>query len=149
VAGGSKYYPPASISKAFEVKYVKDMATPGGFDSDSEHVSTWQKVRSDVQKLVELQRVSQGVQTKSEIDPSARPHCHLVIVTHHDPFRCLPHRAEDPEETKTRDDSHGDQPPYPEQFAQLVQNCADLGIHVWHYHPAKVYCDNQIEYVTR
>jgi len=146
IAGGSKYFPPSAVSKAFEVKYVKDMATPGGFDDPSDpemnFVSTWEKVRSDVKKLVELQKVSQNEKCKDDIDPD----CHLIIVTHYDPFRCLPHRDGDAEETETRESSYQDNPPYPEQFEELAQRCAEHGIHVWHYHPVKVYHNDELKY---
>lgn len=125
IAGGSKYFPPEALDIAIEVKYVKDKTTPGTIHK----TGIWEKVDSDYQKLSQI--------TDQLSDP---PESHLVIVTNYDPFRMAPHCDETDEENKSRDEVHSGSS-YPEKFVKFVTKCACDRIHVWTYHPAKIYRD--------
>jgi hypothetical protein len=122
IAAGSKYFPPKAIETAIEVKYVKDMTTPGTINHD-----IWKKVNSDYEKF---KRMNNQLNNPPEL--------HLVIVTNYDPFRMAPHCDETREETKSRNQTQGGSS-YPQKFKAFVQKCADINVRVWSYHPIKIY----------
>jgi len=126
IAAGSKYFPPGAVGTAIEVKYVKDRVTPGTIDDDD----VWKKVDSDYKKLEQINK-----------DLDNPPESHLVIVTNYDPFRMAPHCDRTGEENKSREEIQSGSS-YPEKLEQFVKKCAEeIGVHVWMYHPMKIYQD--------
>lgn len=125
IAAGSKYFPPNAIKTAIELKYIKNKTTPGTIHENN----VWAKVDSDFKKLKQMY--------KQLNEP---PESHLVIVTNYDPFRMARHCDETGEEDRSRGEIRSGSS-YPEKFKEFVAKCADINVHVWIYHPTKIYQD--------
>jgi len=125
IAAGSNYFPAGAVETAIEVKYVNDRATPGTIYESN----VWKKVDSDYEKFKQINK---------DLDKS--PESHLVIVTNYDPFRMAPHCDKTGEENKSREDGQG-KSSYPEKLEAFVECAEEIGVHVWMYHPMKIYQD--------
>ena len=119
IAKGSKYYPPAAVTHAIEVKYIKDKTSPGpGLENDP---PTWEKLDGDIRKLEFL--VREGAN-------GAGAECHLVLVSNMNLFQV------------GLDENHPDyRPQFRRRLLNLVQYCEDQKngnpIHVWDIHPRR------------
>jgi hypothetical protein len=123
-AAGSKYFPPGSVSQVIEVKFFKDIATPGsgleeyaGKGEIKETPEVWDKIDKDLQKLSLL---SQCHSAES----------HLVIFSNFNIFRTNEATPSDQEQRSGEVDEKGQQ-----RLEGLKTICENLDIHLWEYHP--------------
>lgn len=129
-AAGSKYFPPSAVSHAIELKYIKDLATPGSelsknadkfdeFIEDDElgeklEEYMWGKIDTDMEKLYRLAN-NHGVES------------HLVIFSNFNIFRSVEVCDEDAQ----KEPDIGT-----ERLSTLSRVCDAANIHLWEYHAA-------------